>query len=297
VSLSKEVRVLLLLTGFCSLSAGPTVTGQQVLLEDTPEFRTDNSKEAFKKAVELFNSKEYGKAQGVFNKLRTKVARRADREKLEMWMRACTGGGVILKCERIASSGGTRAAFFQALDGRNQYVATPAKRQFDDLIASLSPKVVYPLEDFEYPSGRYTEKYGKHYVRDDAYHGDGCLRWAQTRDKRGFQLKAGSVPKDWSKYNGVVFWLKAKNPAELQVIVLSPGTSEHEKKEQQNSFMAKVTPKRSAKWNRFYMRLGDFKKFGQPDFQNVSGLLLQTPRGKNFEFVIDYICLTLASAK
>lgn len=277
---------------FPSASAGnPQSAGSDgaETLRPKPTFKRESYDEQFVEAVKLFDMKDYRKAAAAFKKVARGAATDEDREKVLSWYKGSMGGLYLTRLYHQARTGNQKDAYFQTLDYKKEFQGTPVIPVYESFLADLEPKVIEPIEDFDTPSSKYTKKYGKEWTGDAAlaFNGRGCMRWHQTPDKKGFQILVGDVPKNWTAYDGIVFWIKPKTLADIEIIVRSPGKV----KAQQNVHAVTYKPKKTGQWIRVYHGFQDFQKYGEGSFSSVSSFLLQTSRTKNFEFLVDHICL------
>lgn len=264
-----------------------------------PAFKENRKreKEYFERARAYFQEKDYKKAASSFKKSKRGAATDQDEAIIDGWILSCAGGIQLLKYEILTKRGQKSAVFFGALEDAQKFKGTAVEEEFRKLAQTLESEVLYPFEDFEVQDSKLSEKYGKKYALNapDAFHGKSYLKWEQTKDKKGYQLKRTQVPGSFAHYQSLVFWMRVERPAEMEIAIRTPGTTGG----QVNAFMKKHRPKKTRKgeWTRVEIPFSEFSPYGKPSLNKVESILIQVPDNKDFSFHLDYLCLIKKDAR
>ncbi len=264
-----------------------------------PAFSSDRAAEAFDRGLALFKEGKYRDAEAQFKRAVKSAKTKEDTVLVTRWQLASEGGRYLEIIERRAAQV-PMEALFQAYDLADKYGDTPIRDKYDSFIATLGANTVHMVEEFDHYSPKYSKKYGKHFLKKDpadpstAYRGGGCIEWKQNEEKNASQLRiaSASVPKNFNEYEGVVFWLYAIKPLEMEVIARTPGK---DKKKQVNSFMHKFKPKAARRWQRIFVPWNKFSQYGQGDLSNVDALIFQIRAKRDFHLRVDHVGLVKKS--
>jgi hypothetical protein len=262
-----------------------------------PQFRSQKGTDSFKKAKESFDLEKYVEARDEMKRSRDQTKGPEDRALLDKWIAACDSGVALEGYKRAAERGTLRKTFFAAMDSAERCRQTPIGPRYAAFLEELRPKVLEVLENFDTPSQKYSEKYGKRFVGDAAlvFHGSHCLEWSSTKGGKASQLRinAPNVPAKWTPYQSVVFWMRCQRPVDVQILVASPGKETKES----NVMEASYAPPAKSGWVRAEVDLEKFQKHGSASFSNVEALILQIGSRTSFKFLIDEIALVKKDGK
>ncbi len=255
-----------------------------------PEFKQAKGQEAFQKGKGLFDAGKYREAQAEIKKSKESAKTSEDKEVVERWVSACDGGTALDLYKKSVERGALRQTYFQAAGTKERYEGTAIEEKFKVFLDDLATKVFEVLEDFDRRSERYSAKYGKEFVSDKAivHRGANCLKWSSTKDGKVSQLQIANVPKNWSGYHSVAFWIRCERPVELYVYIKSPtpkGPGET------NAMESSYSPVTGKGWTLAELELDKFKKRGQGSLANVEELILHIEGRTTFKIYLDDIVL------
>ncbi len=255
--------------------------------EKAPQFKDDKTKQDFEDGQKLFEERKYKEASAKFQAALKGVAA-ADRKSVDQWLAASQGGQRLEITRAQAARSSPQKTFFDLDDSLAAVIGTPIEKHYRQYLGELEGKVLAVLEDFETPSKSYSKGYGKTHLSNPAlvYHGQGCMEWAQTEDMKGVQLRVAKVPKSWTPYAGIAWWMYVEKPVDLDIIIKCPGKST----EGQNSLMTKFPPRSTGKWERIYLEFEKFRKVGKGSLSDVEEFIFQTPK-RDFKLRVDCIAL------
>ena len=120
-------------------------------------------------------------------------------------------------------------------------------------------------------------------------------------------LKLVNVPKDWSQFHSVEFWMALQVAATPEVVLMSSGTAKKKAgvaravvpagQALRTFLMGKVPLKRTKAWQLVRISMASFKSQGGGTLEAVTDFRLQVPGGKAFNFLIDEIRLRRKNPK
>ncbi len=281
---------------FFFLSAPLTLHGQEGTDEApeegpaVPEFKQAKGQVAFQKGKELFDAGKYGEAKVEIKKSKESAKTAGDKEIVDQWVGACEGGSALDLYKKAVERGTLRTTYFQATGTRERYRGTAIEGKFNAFLDDLATKVFEVLEDFDRPSRRYDPKYGKEFVADKAivHRGAHCLKWSSTKDGKATQLQLSTVPKNWSAYHSVAFWIRCERPVDLSIYIKSPtpkGAGET------NAMESSYSPVTRPGWTLAEIEIDKFKKRGQASLANVEELIFHIDARTTFKLYFDDIVL------
>ena len=186
--------------------------------KDAPEpmFKAEKYKEAFEKGKKEFAAGEYKDAGKSFKKALSGGKAKADKALVNKWVLACKGSTTVKRIELMRERNLWNEAYDQLLGALQRYGETPLRDPMLKLYAELEGALFLNLENFDYANTRlYSQLYGKSFVKDPRYLANGtqCLRWQNTKDGKVGQLKLKNIPRDWSQFQSVEFWIALQVPA------------------------------------------------------------------------------------
>lgn len=255
--------------------------------EKAPEFKDAKTKQDFEDGQKLFEGKKYKEASAKFLSA-AKGVNAAGRKAVNKWLAASQGGQRLEITRAQAARSLPQKTFFDLDDNLPAVIGTPIEKDYRQYLGEFEGKVLTVLEDFETPSISYSKKYGKTHQSDPAlvYHGQGCIDWAQTEDLKGVQLRVAKVPKNWTPYSGIAWWLYVEKPIDMDIIIKCPGKTT----EGPISLTTRFSPRSAGKWERIYLEFEKFRKVGKASLSDVEEFIMQTPK-KDFKLRIDCIAL------
>ena len=191
-----------------------------------PMFKAEKYKEAFEKGKKEFAAGEYKDAGKSFKKALSGGKAKADKALVNKWVLACKGSTMVKRIELMRKRNLWNEAYDQLLSALQRYGETPLRAPMLKLYAELEGALFLNLENFDYANTRlYSQLYGKSFVKDPRYLANGtqCLRWQNTRDGKPGMLKLTNVPRNWSQFQSIEFWLALQVPATPEAVVMSAG--------------------------------------------------------------------------
>jgi len=275
----------------------PQVSGKEQVdekaEEKTPAFKGEKGEEFFRKGRELFEGEKYKEALAELKRSKELAKTQADKELVQTWISACEGGVALDSYRKEAQRGAYSRIYFYALDSAERYRSTPIAQRLNAFVDEIGAKALVVLENFDAPSARYSEKFGKRFIGDPkiVFRGSHCLEWTSQKDGKASQLrlKAESMPDKWTPFQSIVFWVRWERPVDLVLLALSPGKVEGET----NALEYTYSPNKQshAGWERVQVDLQRFKPHGSASFANVQDFMLQIDGKTTFKFNIDEIAL------
>ncbi len=274
-----------------------------------PSFKDEKYKTSFNQGTEEFKAGDYKGAGKSFKSALRGAAAKADKAIVNNWILACKGALTLKKIELLRQRNLWNEAYDQLQLAWPRYGETPLRASLDKLHAELDGALFYRLENFDFANtSLFTRKYGKTFVKDPLYlvNGTQCLRWENTKDGKVGQLKLGSVPRDWSQYNSVEFYIAMHVSATPEVYLMSAGgkkkagtarTVAPKGRSVSICLMRKVPLKKTRAWQYVRIPLSTFKSQGGASLETVTDFRLQVQGGKPFNFLIDEIRLRKKNPK
>ena len=258
-----------------------------------PEFRKEKSRELFEKGLKDFNEEKYKKSLASFKKAKKGAADSESKKIVNQWMQASEGGMRLLILAKQAKLKMFRDSYFSAINLSRKYANTPIEEKFNKFIEEVSSSAIHVLETFD-SKGKYSAKYGKKRIKADesdpsrVFKGKGCIEWEQTKDKKAIQLLIKKdVPKNWTRFEGVIFWIYNFKGISMELIARTPG----KEKKQQNAHMAKYTPRSTGRWEKVFVPFSQFHKYGKASFSNIDAFQFQVRGLSHFKIRLDHVCL------
>jgi len=277
--------------GEMSARAAESAGAEGAAEETFPEFKSEQGKEYFDQALQLYRAKDYKKARTGMRKLKNYVSGTKNRVLLDQWVRACEGGVYIEAYKKMAERGAVRKTLSQVMNTSIRYRDTPINKEFEKLTDELLSKAAVVLEDFDAYSNRYSKKFGKEFVKDPkiVFKGKYSLLWKSIKGKAAqLRLPEDKAPKNWNQFHSVMFWIYPIKPVEMELVALSAT----QKKGQESSGMVyKYKPSSSRGWVRVEVELSKFKKHGAGSFSSVGLFLFQIEAKTSYQFCLDQIML------
>lgn len=285
----KWVILLFVLTSWGEEGSAPE--GEKAKEGVTLKFRRPAGEEAFNQAKACFEKREWKEAESLLRKARSQAADVVTKYEVSRWTQGIEGGRLVEFCEKLVKGGRIHDAFFQIQKGRPKYHETPAEPVIRAFIEELRPKVAETIENFE-GRGPYSQKYGKTFVSDPAYvmQGTYALQWVWVKVKgvSTSWLQIKEVPRDWSPFSHLGFWLyfPPRKSAKIEVYVKSPGAATYTNA---RAYQHILTPHEG--WKYVMIELGKMKKGGTASFSNVEALQLQIKGSKFTAYVDDFVLI------
>ncbi len=143
------------------------------------------------------------------------------------------------------------------------------------------------LEDFETPSPRYLEKFGKRFVSDPAIvsRGTHCLEWRVAKGENNF-LQIKTIPRNVQPYIALSFWMKNDYPVEIEVLAMNPSPTANP-----DSMRYAVSHPAGLGWTNVEMPLARFKPSGAATFAAVESLVIQLKSSIDQRIYLDEVIL------
>ena len=257
----------------------------------TPEFKKEKSAAAFAEGKKLFEAGDYKKAERAFRKSKSGAKGREDKKTVEIWTAAAKGSRAVSTLEKLVKVKQHSKALREAERLMQLYAQTPAKGIFSAFIDELGKTLFVSVEGFEVRSARYSQKKGKFFEADPqkVFRGTQCLRWTNTQDRKAAVLKIDAVPKDWSGFEAVEFWIRGPQlPSAIEAAVATGKLAK--KNEVQEAFLLAVPlPKNGDNWTKVRLDLSKNRVVGKPSLKSVIDFRLQIRAGATFEIHLDEI--------
>lgn len=277
-----------------------------------PVFKAEKYKEAFDKGKEEFAAGDYKGAGKSFKKALSGGKEKADKALVNKWVLGCRGAPTLKKLQLMQKRNLWNEAYDQLVNiALPRYRETPLKNALYRLYADLDGALFHRLENFNFVNkSLFSQKYGKSFVNDPLYFcpaGTQCLRWENTTDGKPGMLKLPVVPKDWSQFNSVEFWMALHVPATPEVFLMSSGAARKKAgvaravvpagQALRTCLMSRVPLKKTRAWQLVRISMASFKSQGGGTLESVTDFRLQVPGGKAFNFLIDEIRLRRKNPK
>ncbi len=313
-SLKPALMLLSLVAGFLPV-CGPLLSQDAAPAqkeEAEPVFKAEKYKVAFAKGKEEFAAGDYKGAGKSFKKALSGGKEKADKALVNKWVLGCRGAPTLKKLQLMQKRNLWNEAYDQLVNiALPRYGETPLKTQLYRLYADLDGALFQRLENFNFANkSLFSQKYGKSFVNDPRYFcpvGTQCLRWENTTDGKPGMLKLVNVPKDWSQFHSVEFWMALQVAATPEVVLMSSGTAKKKAgvaravvpagQALRTFLMGKVPLKRTKAWQLVRISMASFKSQGGGTLEAVTDFRLQVPGGKAFNFLIDEIRLRRKNPK
>ena len=270
--------------------------------EAEPVFKAEKYKEAFAKGKEEFAAGDYRGAGRSFKKALSGGKEKADKALVNKWVLACKGAPTLKKLQLMQKRNLWNEAYDQLVNiALPRYGETPLKTALYKLYAELDGALFQRIENFDFANkSLFSQKYGKSFVNDPLYFcpvGTQCLRWENTRDGKPGMLKLVNVPRDWSQFSSVEFWMALQVAAVPEVFLMSSGSAKKKPgvaravvpagQALRTCLMSKVPLKKTKAWQLVRIPMASFKSQGGGSLQTVTDFRLQVAGGKTFNFLID----------
>lgn len=278
--------------------------------EVEPQFKSDKSREAFAKGKEQFAAGEYKDASKSFKKALSGAKEKADKNLVNKWVLGCKGSVTLKKIEQYHKRKLWNEAYDQILIALQRYGETPLREPMMKLYTELEGALFLTLENFNFTNTReYSEKYGKSFIKDPRYlvNGTQCLRWQNTPDRKPGMLKLSNVPRNWSQFKAVEFWIALQVAATPDAVAMSAGGKQKAGAARtvapagqavRTFLIHKVPLKKTKAWQYVRIPLASFKSQGGASFETVTDFRIQVPQGgRQFNFLVDEIRLRRKNPK
>src|SRR6185503_248021 len=256
----------------------------------TPVFR-GKGEEMFKKGQELFEAEKYKDALAEMKRAKDQGKTPADKELVQTWVSACEGGIALENYKKEAQHGAASRVYFFTMEALDRYRSTPIAPKLNAFADELALKTLVVLENFDSPSPRYSEKFGKRFINDPkvVFRGSHSLEWTTQKDGKASQLRLKDPPAKWTPFQSIVFWVRWERPVNIQLLAMTGGKSEGES----NALEYTVSPGKSGRagWEVVKVDLERFKAHGSANWNNVQDFMLQIEAKSTFKFDIDEIAL------
>ena len=267
-----------------------------------PAFKTEEGKKAFEAAKAAFAAKNYNEAKKQLNIAAKQAANKAAKQEVRRYINGLKGLRELLILDQKKNTHGGWV-YENAQRKYLVHFVDPSGALFRRLLDELeSPerKLVTKIETFE-THGPYSVRFGKTFVHkikapQFVVEGQRSLKWV-CKDRNCRVLKIPHVPKDWSSYDYLAFWLyEAKGKG--STLQLSIVTSTPRKKGRRNiqrsfrGFQGQLPPHQGWKFIVVRLRGGKIlRKIRGGDLKNVGYIHFQLPTVKPFEAYIDNVVL------
>ena len=272
---------------------------QRVCAQDAPaalpKFRKSKAEATFNKGVELYQKGDFRKAQRYFKTAKKSGVTKKDKRLVDGWIRSSQGGLHLTILQKKFERKLYKEAFFEATDVLPKYRNTAIGPKFNEFANLAATNAVVVVEDFERPGAGFSKKYGKSYVKAGprnpgaAFHGTSCIEWAQNKTKTASQMQfKRNLPKDWTKIDGLVFWVYAIAPMPIEIMARTPSKK---KKGILDYHLSRYKPGVLNRWVKVFLPVAKFKKYGQGDLGNIDTLFFRTGTKGPFKIRVDYVCL------
>ena len=223
---------------------------------------------------------------------------------MNKWILGCKGSPVLKKIEQYKKRNLWNEAYDQLLIALQRYGETPISGPLMALFTDLEGALFLEIENFNFANtSLYSAKYGKSFVKDPAYLANGtpCLRWQNTRDGKPGMLKITNVPRNWSQFKSIEFWIALQVSAIPEAVVMSAGgakkkgvaarTAAPPGQAVRTFLISKVPVKKTKAWQYVRIPLASLKSQGGATLEAVTDFRIQVPGGKTFNFLVDDIRL------
>ncbi len=308
------IEIVLVLVAFVSSALSAEAAGKGPELKfDTPE-----GAQAFEAGKAAFKERKLDVAAEQFAKARKAVGKSKETQKeVERWVKGTAGMQELAVLQRnLEKEPGW--VYENAQRKFLVYIATPAADSFRQLLARIEgseKKLVVKFEGFEDNSIGYRANLGRTYVNKAAkpqyvIEGEKALEWkflAKEDGSRVFRIRDERVPKDWSEYDFLGFWMYGTTgqSSRVQVCVVSDRAEESKEPKGQkggkgratlkiDGFQAEIQPHEG--WRYITLSLkenvkgggtGILHKIGAGDWRKVGGIQFQLPSARNFVTYFD----------
>ncbi|MEC7776657.1 MAG: hypothetical protein VYC32_11235 [Planctomycetota bacterium] len=269
-----------------------------------PEFKSEKYKESYDKGKKEFEAGEYKDASRSFKKALSGARTKEDKAQVNKWILGCKGSSVLKKIEQYKKRNLWNEAYDQVLIALQRYGETPISGPLMKLFTDLENALFLEIENFNFSNtSLYSAKYGKSFVKDPAYLANGtqCLRWQNTRDGKPGMLKISNVPRNWSQFKSLEFWIALQVSAIPAAVVMSAGGAKPKgaaartvapRGQAVRTFLiSKVPVKKTKAWQYVRIPLASLKSQGGATLEAVTDFRIQVPGGKTFNFLVDDIRL------
>ena len=269
-----------------------------------PVFKAEKYKEAFDKGKEEFAAGGYKGAGKSFKKALSGAMTKEDKAQVNKWILGCRGSPVLKKIEQYKKRNLWNEAYDQLLIALQRYGETPISGPLMALFTDLEGALFLEIENFNFANtSLYSAKYGKRFVKDPAYLANGtpCLRWQNTRDGKPGMLKITNVPRNWSQFKSIEFWIALQVSAIPEAVVMSAGGAKKKGvaartvappgQAVRTFLISKVPIKKTKAWQYVRIPLASLKSQGGATLEAVTDFRIQVPGGKTFNFLVDDIRL------
>jgi hypothetical protein len=293
-----------------ALSAVPPGKAQELAFE-TPE-----GAQAFEDGKAAFLEKKAGPATERFVKARKAAKNKPTQQEVDRWIQGLKGLADLEILERnLEKEPGW--AYENAQRKLLVHIATPAAEFFRQLIERIEDsekKIVVKFEGFEDRARVYDARFGHNYVsrtKEPAHviEGEQSLKWecVASQDKsRVFRVKDGRVPKDWSQYDFLGFWMYGVEGMSSRVEVCLTNERDQDPAKgakgkggatvRHDGFQVALQPHEGWRFVTISLKeagkgSASFRKVGAGDLSKVGGLQFQLPAVKKFAAYLDNFVL------
>ncbi len=248
---------------------------------------------SFQEAQKAWGEKDYKGAHKLFKKAADAAKSGESRTRVESWVTACAGAVELKVLREMAADPKKLGDTLRQAEAKLEtYLATPIAGEYQAFVAELGAKIYVSLENFDKPSGRYSESQGKKFIKDKQWvkQGTHSLKWDVGSNPA--ELKVKEIPGNLSEFKAVAFWLhfpEGGGPS-YDATFMGEGKSQADMgKDTHNGY--KLDVKAHSGWRRVELSLKDFKSFGSIDWGSVQDFRIRFETSRTFTVYVDDIVL------
>ena len=260
--------------------------------EPTLAWRKAEGAEKYEAAKKLFEEKNYKEAGATFKDARKLAKGRVTKEQVNKWLLASEGGLRLASLQKQIDTN-PRGVYALLEKFQRQYAETPIGADYEKALTQLRSRLFVSLETFDRPSKRYSEKFGKTFVKDPKFVKQGfrALKWETINHPSS--LKVSSVPRNLTQFKAVSFWINfPKSGMPYWVVFKGKGKSSAGLAGTQltdNTYS--VQRKHKKGWHRVEIPFSDFTQFGNVSWDKIESFQIYFDQKRKITLYVDDICL------
>lgn len=267
-----------------------------------PQFKSEKYQKYFEEGRAHFDEEDFKAAAKSFKSASRGAKTKEDKKLVTGWADACKGASVLVQAQKLQKKNYINEAYDLVLVALRKYKGTPIEPAFTKLYGELERLLFQVIESFDRRSPKFSKKFGKTFISDQRLQANGtmCLHWQNTRDGKPGMLKIAPVPRNWSQYVALEFWVHCRVPAKGDVLLVADPAPKKGQKAPAKTRRGEnvvslprhslVLPRKGG-WQYIRLKLPSFQAQGNADLAQVKEFRIQFSGTQSFDFFLDEIRL------
>ena len=255
-------------------------------------WRKEAGAKLFEQGKDAFSKQEYRDAYKHFKGARKHAKDKATKQEVRRWTSGAEGGAKLASFREQAEQGKKYVAYQRAEKELPRYQETPVREEYEKFIAEIRGQLFQALETFESKGNRFSEKYGKTFIREPKFvkQGRQALRWIPTGTTP--ELKVKKVPSDLKGFRAVSFWMcfeSGSAPYQIVFKAKGKGKTELTGKSVINGYFKQMKGHKG--WKRIEVPLDKMDPQGTADWTKILDFRIQFSSARKITTYVDDIAL------